>query len=404
MSHSNLEVADIFRSYGAAWRQSQAGHLSLGQLKVMSAIERCRSAALGGHVLHCKACDHSQISYNSCRNRHCPKCQASAALRWLEARQVDLLPVDYYHLVFTLPSQISDIAYYNKSVVYGILFKAAAQTLCLIAADPRHLGARIGLTLVLHTWGSAMTHHPHVHGIVPGGGLSADGEHWIACRPGFFLPVRVLSRLFRRLFLEQLSDAYRAGKLRFFGEHHTLATTQHFLDWIKPLRKKEWVVYAKRPFAGPAAVLAYLSRYTHRVAIANSRLIALKNGNVTFKWKDYRSKGRTRQKHMTLDAAEFIRRFLLHVLPCGFHRIRHYGLIANARRKENLVQVRKLLMSQEPRDSTDSDQNKPDVEAINQCDEPSTYLCRICGAPMVVIETFESGQLPRAPPVNLGKS
>jgi len=403
MSHPNLEVADIFRSYGEAWRQSQAGHLSLGQLKVMSAIERCRSAALGGHVLRCQACEQVQIAYNSCRNRHCPKCQASAALRWLEARQVDLLPVDYYHLVFTLPSQISDIAYYNKSIVYGILFKAAAQTLRLIAADSRHLGARIGLTLVLHTWGSAMTHHPHVHGIVPGGGLSADGEHWVACRPGFFLPVRVLSRLFRRLFLEQLSDAYRAGKLHFFGEHQTLATAQHFVDWIRPLRKKEWVVYAKRPFAGPAAVLAYLSRYTHRVAIANSRLIGLNNGNVTFKWKDYRNKGRTRQKRMTLDAAEFIRRFLLHVLPSGFHRIRHYGLIANARRKENLAQVRQLLMCREPFDATDSDQNKPDVEVINQCDETSPYLCRVCGAPMMVIETFESGQLPRAPPVRLGR-
>ena len=315
---STLEVADIFRAHGPHWRQSRAGHLSLGQLKVMSAIEQCRSAALGGHVLQCQACDHTQIAYNSCRDRHCPKCQASAARRWLEARQADLLPVAYYHLVFTLPAPIRDLAYYNKSVVYGILFKAAAETLCTIAADPRHLGARIGATLVLHTWGSAMTHHPHVHGIVPGGGMSLDGQRWVACKPGFFLPVRVLSQLFRRLFLEKLSDAYRTDKLQFFGEHQLLAETKSFSDWLKPLRQCKWVVYAKRPFAGPAAVLAYLSRYTHRVAIANSRLIALDEQGVTFKWKDYRAKERYRHKTMTLTSDEFIRRFLLHVIPSGF--------------------------------------------------------------------------------------
>ncbi len=315
---STLEVADIFRVHGPHWRRSRAGHLSLGQLKVMSAIERCRSAALGGHVLQCRACDHIQIAYNSCRDRHCPKCQASAARRWLEARQVDLLSVEYYHLVFTLPAPISDIAYYNKSVVYGILFKAVAETLCTIAADPKHLGARIGATLVLHTWGSAMTHHPHVHGVVPGGGLSLDGARWVACRPGFFLPVRVLSRLFRRLFLEKLGDAHRAGKLQFFGEYEALAEAKTFTDWLKPLRQIDWVVYAKRPFAGPAAVLAYLSRYTHRVAITNSRLIAMDEQGITFKWKDYRAKERYRHKTMTLVPDEFIRRFLLHVLPSGF--------------------------------------------------------------------------------------
>ena len=341
---STLEVADIFRAHGPHWRSAQAGHLSLGQLKVMSAIERCRSAALGGHVLQCQACEHTQIAYNSCRDRHCPKCQASAARRWLEARQADLLPVDYYHLVFTLPAPIRDIAYYNKSVVYGILFKAAAETLCTIAADPRHLGARIGVTLVLHTWGSAMTHHPHVHGIIPGGGLSLDGERWVACRPGFFLPVRVLSQLFRRLFLEKLCDAHRAGKLQFFGDHRALAETKSFSNWLKPLRQIDWVVYAKRPFAGPDAVLAYLSRYTHRVAIANSRLIAMDEQGVTFKWKDYQAKERDRHKTMTLAPDEFIRRFLLHVLPSGFHRIRHYGLLANTTRKDNLVQARELLM------------------------------------------------------------
>jgi hypothetical protein len=398
---STLEVADIFRAHGPHWRSERAGHLSLGQLKVMSAIERCRSAALGGHVLQCRACDHIQIAYNSCRNRHCPKCQASAARRWLEARQADLLPVDYYHLVFTLPAPISDIAYYNKSVVYGILFKAAAETLCTIAADPKHLGARIGVTLVLHTWGSAMTHHPHVHGIVPGGGLSLDGERWVACRPGFFLPVRVLSQLFRRLFLERLCEAHRAGKLQFFGEHQALDETKSFSDWLKPLRQIDWVVYAKRPFAGPDAVLAYLSRYTHRVAIANSRLIAMDEQGVTFKWKDYRAKERDRHKTMTLAPDEFIRRFLLHVLPSGFHRIRHYGLIANTTRKDNLMRARELLMSSKPEETTDAETNSADTSGS---DESVTYVCPDCGAPMIIIETFERGQLPRAPPVRVGES
>jgi len=396
MARPALEVADIFRAHGPHWRHVQAGHLSLGQLKVMSAIERCRSAALGGHVLQCQACDHTQIAYNSCRNRHCPKCQASAARRWLEARQADLLPVEYYHLVFTLPAPISDIAYYNKAVLYSLLFKAAAETLRMIAADPKHLGARIGATLVLHTWGSAMTHHPHVHGIVPGGGLSLDGERWVACRPGFFLPVRVLSRLFRRLFLEQLADAHRAGKLQFFGEHQVLAEAKTFGDWLKPLRQCEWVVYAKRPFAGPDAVLAYLSRYTHRVAIANSRLLALDEQGVTFKWKDYRAKERVRHKTMTLASDEFIRRFLLHVLPLGFHRIRHYGLIANTTRKDNLTRARELLIDEKTIESMNAETDA--VDAADGGDASATYVCPDCGAAMIIIETFERGQLPRAPP------
>lgn len=399
---SSLEVADIFRAHGPQWRSARAGHLSLGQLKVMSAIECCRSAVLGGHVLQCQACDHVQIAYNSCRNRHCPKCQASAAQRWLEARQADLLPVDYYHLVFTLPAPISDIAYYNKSVIYGILFKAAAETLCTIAADPKHLGARIGTTLVLHTWGSAMTHHPHVHGIVPGGGLSLDGKRWVACRPGFFLSVRVLSRLFRRLFLEKLGDAHRAGTLQFFGEYHALADAKDFSDWLKPLRHCEWVVYAKRPFAGPAAVLAYLSRYTHRVAIANSRLIALNEQGVTFKWKDYRAKERARHKTMTLTSDEFMRRFLLHVLPAGFHRIRHYGLIANTTRKDNLARARELLRVEKTIETADAETN--DADTADGSDESATYVCPDCGAPMIIIDTFMRGQLPRAPPVVVGES
>jgi len=393
---STLEVADIFRAHGPAWRLKQAGHLSLGQLRVMSAIEQCRSAALGGHVLQCQACEHTQIAYNSCRNRHCPKCQASAARRWLEARQTDLLPVEYYHVVFTLPASVRDIAYYNKAVVYSILFKAAAETLCTIAADPRHLGARIGATLVLHSWGSAMTHHPHVHGIVPGGGLSLDGERWVACRPGFFLPVRVLSRLFRRLFLDKLCDAHRAGTLQFFGEHRELAETKSFSDWLKPLRQIEWFLYAKRPFAGPDAVLAYLSRYTHRVAIANSRLIALDEQGVTFKWKDYRAKERVRHKTMTLAPDEFMRRFLLHVLPAGFHRIRHYGLIANTTRKDNLARARELLIDEKTIESMNAETDA--VDAADGGDASATYVCPDCGAPMLIIETFERGQLPRAPP------
>jgi hypothetical protein len=275
VSRPALEVADILRAHGPAWRQANAGHVSLGQMKVMSAIERCRTAALGGHVARCEECEHTRIAYNSCRNRHCPKCQGAAAKEWLADREAELLPVPYFHVVFTLPAPIADIAYHNKAEIYAILFKAAAETLITIAADPRHLGARIGLTAVLHTWGSALTHHPHLHCIVPGGGLSPDGERWISCRPGFFLPVRVLSRLFRRLFLDKLAAAHDAGRLHFFGDHAALAERRAFAAYLAPLRKIEWVVYAKRPFAGPQAVLAYLSRYTHRVAIANSRLSGL---------------------------------------------------------------------------------------------------------------------------------
>ena len=339
MARERLEVADIFRADGPTWRQANAGHISLGQLKVMSAIERCRTAALGGHVAACEDCAHVHVAYNSCRNRHCPKCQGAAARGWLAARQAELLPVPYDHVVFTLPAAIGDIAYHNKAVVYGILFKAAAETLITIAADPSHLGARIGLTAVLHTWGSALTHHPHVHGIAPGGGISLDGERWVSCRPGFFLPVRVLSRLFRRLVLERLAQAHEAGRLHFFGGHAPRADARSFADYLRPLRKIDWVVYAKRPFAGPRAVLAYPSRYTHRVAIANSRLIAFDNRDVTFRWKDYRAKGRYRHKLMTLTTDEFIRRFLIHTLPQGFHRIRCYGLFANTNRTQSLARA-----------------------------------------------------------------
>jgi Putative transposase/Transposase zinc-binding domain len=387
-----LEVADVFRGHGSAWRKANAGHVSLGQLKVMSAIESCRTAALGGHVARCEKCSHTLIAYNSCRNRHCPKCQGAAAKQWLAEREAELLPVPYYHVVFTLPTPIGDIAYQNKAVIYDILFKASAETLVTIAADPRHLGARIGVTSVLHTWGSAMTHHPHVHMIVPGGGVSLDGERWVSCRPGFFLPVRVLSRLFRRLFMEKLMAAHEAGALTFFGTRAPLAAHKVFAAFLAPLRKIEWVVYSKRPFGGPQAVLAYLSRYTHRVAISNSRLISIDDAGVTFKWKDYRAEGCERQKVMILNTNEFIRRFLIHVLPHGFHRIRHYGLFANGSRAENIARVRELL-------SAPIQKNQADADARDGTEPPTlSHPCPCCGGRMIIIETFARGCSPRTRP------
>ena len=383
MGRPALEVADIFRDSGPAWRRAHAGHVSLGQLKVMSAIERCRSAALGGHLLACTDCSTIQIAYNSCRNRHCPKCQGAAARRWLEARQAELLPLEYYHVVFTLPAPIGQIAYYNPAVVYNLLFQATAETLLTIAADPKHLGAKVGVTAVLHTWGSTMTHHPHLHCIVPGGGLAPDGQHWVACRPGFFLPVRVLSRLFRRLFLEKLSAAHRARRLHFFGQLQGLADSKRFTAFLRPLRQIEWVVYAKAPFAGPEAVLAYLSRYTHRVAISNSRLLAFDHHSVCFRYKDYRNKGRTRYKTMTLDAHEFIRRFLIHVLPKGLHRIRHYGLFANAQRAENLTKARTLLDVESSQPTNDNHNHNHDTTPAYG------FLCPACAIPMRIIGSFE---------------
>jgi hypothetical protein len=381
-----LEVADIFRDHGPVWRRANAGHVSLGQLKVMAAMESCRTAALGGHVERCEDCAHTRIAYNSCRNRHCPKCQGAAAKQWLAERQAELLPVPYFHVVFTLPARIADIAYQNKTMIYDILFKASAEALTTIAADPKHLGARIGITAVLHSWGSAMTHHPHVHMIVPGGGISLDGERWVSCRPGFFLPVRVLSRLFRRLFLERLAAAHEASLLHFFGDHAHLDGARAFAAFLAPLRRSDWVVYSKRPFGGPEAVLAYLSRYTHRVAISNSRLIAFDGKSVTFKWKDYRAKGRERQKIMTLAADEFIRRFLIHVLPSGFHRIRHYGLFTNGSRADNLARARQLLAVPEPHSER--------ADAPDDNEPPLTRPCPCCGGRMIVIETFERGGSP----------
>jgi hypothetical protein len=391
MPRPHLEVADIFHAHGAAWRKANAGHVSLAQLKVMSAIEHCRTSALGGHVERCEDCAHTRISYNSCGNRHCPKCQAAAARRWLEDREAELLPVSYYHVVFTLPAAIAAIAFQNKGAVYDLLFKAAAETLTTIAADPKHLGARIGLTAVLHTWGSALNHHPHVHIIVPGGGLSPDGSRWIACKPRFFLSVRVLSRLFRRLFLEGLAALKAAGRLAFFGDLAPLADSEAFAAALAPLRRSKWVVYAKRPFAGPKAVLAYLSRYTHRVAISNSRLVRIDDKGVTFKWKNYRIKSGDRLKTMTLDAAEFIRRFLMHVLPSGFHRIRHYGLFASAVRARNIERVRALLMVAE----TPPQQQSETEGGADPADD--AHKCPCCGGRMIIIETFE-GVRPARPP------
>ncbi len=384
MPRPSLEVADIFRDHGPAWRAANAGHVSLDQLKVMSAVERCRTAALGGHVARCEDCAHEHIAYNSCRNRHCPKCQAGAARAWLADREAELLPVGYFHVVFTLPGPIADIAYQNKRVVYDLLMRASAETTLTIAADPKHLGARIAITSVLHTWGSAMTHHPHVHMIVPGGGLSAGGSQWVSCRANFFLPVRVLSRLFRRLFLQGLAKLHRDDRLSFFGDHAGLADRSAFNAFLDPLRKTDWVVYAKKPFAGPKAVLAYLSRYTHRVAIANSRLIRAGADSVTFRVKDYRIDGPGRYKTKTLQAHEFIRRFLIHVLPKGQHRIRHYGFLGNGNRAANIARIRELLAARAPASDTDG---------TNTVDGPRVLAlpCPCCGGRLIIVEAFGPG-------------
>lgn len=375
MSRQGLEVAEIIRALGPGYRAANAAHISGAQSRVMNAINACRTAALGGHVSRCVACDRLDIAYNSCRNRHCPKCQAAAAYDWLEARRAELLPVAYYHVVFTLPAPIAAIAYANKALVYDALFKAASEALLTIAADPQHLGAKIGMTMVLHTWGSALTHHPHVHCIVPGGGIAPDGSRWISCRKGFFLPVRVLSKIFRRLMMQRLHNAYESGALKFFGDLAPLAERAAFLSFIKPASKADWVVYAKRPFAGPQQVLSYLARYTHRVAIGNSRLLAFDGGRVTFKVKDYRKEGAARFGTLTLNGHEFIRRFLLHVLPDGFHRIRHYGLFANAHRAENIARARALLGAPPPLVRT------LDADAASA---PDPSPCPACGGRLVL--------------------
>src|SRR5215211_1859175 len=387
VARPHLEGADILAAHGDAYVARHRGHLSRGQLKVMGAIRACRTAALGGHVARCAGCDHVAVAYNSCRNRHCPKCQGQTARAWLAERQADLLPVPSYHVVFTLPAEVADIAYQNKAVVYDLLFRTAADTLLTIAADPRHLGARIGLTAVLHTWGSALTHHPHVHMIVPGGGIAPDGSRWVSSRPAFLLPVRVLGKLFRRLFLTRLIALHEAGRLAFFGSIAQLADRRAFMRRLAPVRKKRWVVYAKAPFAGPESVLAYLSRYTHRVAISNPRLLAFDEAGVTFRYKDYRRDGADRQQVMTLAADEFIRRFLLHVLPDGFHRIRHSGLLAGTARQAGLALARELLAVAPP----------PDDDTPEEPLDPRPP-CPCCGGRMVIIEAVARWSQPRAPP------
>ena len=382
-----LEVADVFRLHGEAYRQEHAGHLSRVERRIMAAIEACRTARLGGHVERCTECGFTRIAYNSCRNRprrDCPKCQGAARTAWLAERQAELLPVPYFHVVFTLPAAAAEIAFQNKAAVYAILFRAAAETLSTIAADPKHLGAEIGFVAVLHSWGQNLQHHPHIHCLVPGGGLSLDRTRWVSCRPGFFLPVRVLSRLFRRLFLEKLRAAFDAGRLAFFASLARLTDAAVFTRCLAELRRVEWVVYAKRPFAGPAAVLAYLGRYTHRVAIANSRLVALAGDRVSFRWRDYRH--HDKNKVMTLAADEFIRRFLLHALPDGFHRIRHYGFLANRRRADKLALCRSLLAVAAP----------PGDSQQRQClADPVPDVCPGCGGRMELI-----GPFPRSPPVH----
>jgi hypothetical protein len=379
-----LEVADVFRRHGDAYRRRHDAHLGRVERRVMSAIELCRTAALGGHTEACAECGLVRCAYNSCRNRHCPKCQWRAAHAWLEAREAELLPVPYFHVVFTLPAAIGAIAYQNKAKVYGLLFTAAAETLRTIAVDPKHLGADIGLTAVLHTWGQSLDHHPHIHCIVPGGGISPDGKSWVRCRRDFFLPVRVLSRLFRRLFLEGLAAAFDNGELQFFSDLVALNDRGAFQAYLAPLRTKEWVVFAKRPFAGPKQVLAYLARYTHRVAIGNSRLLELTDEHVSFRWKDYRENGDHKNKVMKLAVGEFMRRFLLHVLPDGFHRIRHYGLFANGHRADKVTLCRKLL-------NVSPTQSESENGAQKDC--PASLFepppCPCCGGHMRIIENFD---------------
>jgi hypothetical protein len=389
-----LEVADIIRRHGPAYIHAHDGHLGRVERRVMSAIELCRTAALGGHVEGCRTCGVVRVAYNSCRNRHCPKCQGAVARDWLEARAGDLLPVPYFHVVFTLPAEIASIAFQNKKVVYNILFRTAAETLRIIAADPKHLGAGIGLIAVLHSWGQTLSYHPHLHCIVPGGGPSPDGTRWIACRPNFFLPVRVLSRLFRRLFLQALRTTFEARQLQFFGDIAEHADPLAFTRLLTSVGRQDWVVYAKPPFGGPDKVLAYLSRYTHRVAIANSRLVSMADGKVTFRWRDYRH-GR-RPRSMTLDAAEFIRRFLLHTVPDGFHRIRHYGFLANGQRAARLMACRAMLADQT---SETEIRAKPAMKAA-----PAARPCPCCGRPMVRLAVWYHGQAPPEWPFWNGRS
>jgi hypothetical protein len=393
MPRPNLEVGDIFRRHGEAWRMANAGHVNLAQRRVMTAIEICRTAALGGHIERCQDCAHTRVAYNSCRNRHCPKCQWRSATTWLAAREAELLPVPYFHFVFKLPTAIGAMAYQNKAKVYGLLLKTAAETLTTIAADRKHLGAEIGIIAVLHTWGQNLQHHPHVHCIVPGGGIAPDGKRWISCKPGFFLPVRVLSRLFRRLFLQGIRSAFEAGELEFFTELVHLNRPKAFAATLASLWTPEWTVYAKETFVGPEQLLAYLARYTHRVAITNNRLLKLDESHVSFRWQKCRKGGNYKSKVMRIEIAEFTRRFLLHVLPNGFHRIRHYGFLASGHRADKIALCRRVLaLPYAPFDSEDHDDNDPG----NSNHEPPPP-CACCGGRMAIVESF-SGSIGRLYP------
>jgi hypothetical protein len=377
MSTPALEVADILRVHGPAYEEAYGELLSSQQRRVLRDLVRCRTAELGGHVEECERCGHRRIAYNSCRNRHCPKCQAAARAHWLEERAAELLPTEYFHLVATLPDEIGPLALQNPRVVYGMLFRASAETLLQIAADPAHLGAEIGFLSVLHTWGQNLHLHPHVHCVVSGGGLAPGGDRWVACRPGFFLPVRVLSRVFRGKFLSYMEDAFRQGRLSCHGRLQYLAEAAAFFDLTAALRQKEWVVYAKPPWGGPEQVLKYLARYTHRVAISNSRLVKIEDDQVHFTWKDY-ADGHT-EKTLVLPAFEFIRRFLQHVLPSGFVRIRHYGLLANRHRGEKLRRCRSLLGVSTPTgDGASAPEPAPACQEATEA-LPSWVLCPSCG-------------------------
>jgi hypothetical protein len=390
MDRPKLEVADVFRRYGEAYREKHGASMSTAQRRIMTAIEVCRTAALGGQIEQCDQCGHQRICYRSCRNRHCPKCQSLARAEWIQRRQAELLDCEYFHVVFTVPEEIAAIAYQNKQVVYGILFQTTAETLRTIAADPKHLGAEIGFFAVLHTWGSNLLHHPHLHCVVPGGGLSPDGTRWISCKPGFFLPVRVLSRLFRRVFLENLQNAFDSGRLRFFSTLENLRDPRQFARYLAPVRKAEWVIYAKPPFAGPQQVLDYVGRYTHRVAISNNRLLDIESGQVRFQWKDYRNNGQ--QKPMTLSAEEFIRRFLIHALPDGFQRIRYYGFLGNRYRQEKLARCRQLLGMTPPAQSPAYQEYQDQFEELTGS---SLRECPLCHrGRMVLVEVVFANHSP----------
>jgi hypothetical protein len=383
-----LEVAEIFRSEAVSYLQDYGARLSSAQKRVLSDIQACRTAVMGGHVEACDECGRREISYNSCRNRHCPKCQALARARWLEQRTAELLPISYFHVVFTLPAEVAALALQNKRLLYGMLFQAASQTLMTVAANPRHLGAEIGVLAVLHTWGQNLMHHPHLHCVVSGGGLSPDRSRWIASRKHYLLPVRVLSRVFRNKFRALLERAFQRGELQFFGELEPLANADAFRRFLATVAGREWVVYAKRPFSDATCVLKYLARYTHRVAIANSRLLAYQDGCVTFRYKDYARQ--SSQRTMTLPAAEFIRRFLLHVLPDGFMRIRHYGYLANRRRRQRLAACRQLLGVEQPA-TTEASTEGPHANPSAPSEETQAApICPTCKqGRMRLIETFE---------------